>query len=170
MQKRSLANKTTSFNSLNLLFDYNLNELDKLTENTVETISTTNEQDALYIVMPAYNEEANIEAVVRDWYPILAGKDASSRLIVADAGSTDATHDILLNMQEELPQLEILTDSGKKHGPKLIALYNNVVQRTERERERERTRQTAAATFAEVTLICPLAIGRVDFVGCCLSC
>ena len=135
MQKRSLANKTTSFNSLNLLFDYNLNELDKLTENTVETISTTNDQDALYIVMPAYNEEANIEAVVRDWYPILAGKDASSRLIVADAGSTDATHDILLNMQEELPQLEILTDSGKKHGPKLIALYNNVVQRTERERE-----------------------------------
>lgn len=29
--------------------------------------------DSLYIVMPAYNEEANIERVVRLWYPLLGG-------------------------------------------------------------------------------------------------
>lgn len=29
--------------------------------------------DTLFIVMPAYNEEENIEHVVRDWYQILGG-------------------------------------------------------------------------------------------------
>ena len=88
------------------------------------------EQEALYIVMPAYNEEDNIETVVRNWYPLLEGKSRASRLIIADAGSTDSTHDILLAMQRELPQLETLGDTSKKHGPKLIALYNNIIQRT----------------------------------------
>ena len=30
--------------------------------------------DSLYVVMPAYNEEANIEMVIKQWYPILKGK------------------------------------------------------------------------------------------------
>lgn len=29
------------------------------------------EEDTLYIVIPAYNEEANIEYVIRQWYPII---------------------------------------------------------------------------------------------------
>ena len=52
--------------------------------------------DKLYIVMPAYNEEENIESVVREWYSVLIGDD--SRLIVADSGSTDGTHDILVSV------------------------------------------------------------------------
>lgn len=78
----------------------------------------------LFIVMPAYNEEANIEATVRAWYPILKGKGTSSRLVVADSGSTDRTHQILTDMQKEFPALEILSDTGKQHGPKVIALYD----------------------------------------------
>lgn len=34
--------------------------------------------DSLYLVMPAYNEEANIEEVVKMWYPVLEGKDPAS--------------------------------------------------------------------------------------------
>ena len=30
--------------------------------------------DNLYIVMPAYNEEDNIESVVRAWYPVMFEK------------------------------------------------------------------------------------------------
>ena len=30
--------------------------------------------ETLYVVMPAYNEEANIEGVVESWYPILEYK------------------------------------------------------------------------------------------------
>ena len=40
--------------------------------------------DILYVVMPAYNEEDNIEEVVSSWYPVLEGKDPLSRLVVAD--------------------------------------------------------------------------------------
>ena len=81
------------------------------------------ERDSLYIVMPAYNEEGNIKSDVDAWYPILDGKADASRLVIADSGSTDSTHEILENLKQQYPQLEILADTGKQHGPKLIALY-----------------------------------------------
>ncbi|MCR5790666.1 MAG: glycosyltransferase family 2 protein [Lachnospiraceae bacterium] len=85
--------------------------------------------DVLYIVMPAYNEEANIESVVRAWYPLLNGKPETSRLVVADSGSTDRTHEILSALSRELPQLEILSETGKQHGPKLMALYGYAIEK-----------------------------------------
>lgn len=83
--------------------------------------------DNLYIVMPAYNEEANIESVVKAWYPILEGKGEGSRLVVADSGSVDSTHVRLLALKEQYPQLEVLPDTLKQHGPKLIALYKYAI-------------------------------------------
>ena len=58
------------------------------------------ERDSLYIVMPAYNEEGNIKSVVDAWYPILDGKAEASRLVIADSGSTDSTHEILENLKQ----------------------------------------------------------------------
>lgn len=83
--------------------------------------------DTLYVVMPAYNEEENIAGVVRAWYPVLCGKSQASRLVIADSGSTDKTHEILHSLQIEMPQLEILEKTGKQHGPKLIALYKYAI-------------------------------------------
>lgn len=34
--------------------------------------------DILYVVMPAYNEEENIEEVVKSWYKVLEGKSENS--------------------------------------------------------------------------------------------
>lgn len=84
--------------------------------------------DILYLVMPAYNEADNIRAVVDAWYPVLSGKDERSRLVIADSGSTDATRQILLELQKSRPQLEILTDTEKQHGPKVIALYRHAIR------------------------------------------
>lgn len=84
--------------------------------------------DSLFIVIPAYNEEFNIEAVVHQWYPILADKDPKSRLVIADEGSTDRTHEILVRLQDKLQQLEILSDTGRQHGPKVMALYDYAVR------------------------------------------
>ncbi|GFI22681.1 putative glycosyltransferase [Lachnospiraceae bacterium] len=84
--------------------------------------------DCLYIVMPAYNEEDTIENVIDTWYPILNEKDENSRLVVADNGSVDSTHQVLAKLQQKYPKLEILTDTEKYHGPKLIALYDYAIK------------------------------------------
>lgn len=84
--------------------------------------------DILYIVMPAYNEETNIEHVIESWYPIIADKE-ESRLVIADSGSTDKTHEILCALKEKYSKLEILENTEKQHGPKLIALYDYAIKR-----------------------------------------
>ena len=85
--------------------------------------------DSLYIVMPAYNEEANIEGVVSSWYPVLEGKSEDSRLVIADKGSKDRTHEILMHLKENgYPKLEILENDNQFHGPKVIALYDYAIK------------------------------------------
>lgn len=55
-------------------------------------------------------------------------KSPESRLVVADSGSNDNTHAILLRLQSELPQLDILTDCDRQHGPKVLALYQYAIK------------------------------------------
>ena len=85
--------------------------------------------DKLYIVMPAYNEEENIRTVVEQWYPLLEGKSEESRLIIADSGSSDKTHEILLEMmwEDRYSKLRVLESTNQFHGPKLIALYEYAI-------------------------------------------
>lgn len=84
--------------------------------------------NSLYIVMPAYNEESNIKEVVEAWYPILEGKSDNSKLVIADSGSTDATHEILVELKRKYPQLDILMNTEKQHGAKVIALYDYAIK------------------------------------------
>ena len=53
--------------------------------------------DILYIIIPAYNEEENIEQVIEDWYPIIQKHDGggASRLVIIDDGSKDKTFSII---------------------------------------------------------------------------
>lgn len=83
--------------------------------------------ETLYIVMPAYNEERNIEDTVKGWYPLLNGMGEGSKLVIADSGSTDATHKILQDMKQEYPRLEVLSDTDRQHGSKVIALYKYAI-------------------------------------------
>ena len=86
-------------------------------------------KEKLYIVMPAYNEEKNIAMVIRQWYPLLKLGSEDSKLIVADAGSIDNTHQILLTLQHRYPKLEILTTLKKEHSPKVISLYDYSIKK-----------------------------------------
>jgi glycosyltransferase involved in cell wall biosynthesis len=84
--------------------------------------------ETLYIVMPAYNEEKNIRDVVEHWYPILTGKSDKSRIVIADYGSNDRTHEILKKLRDtSFPQLELLDTCNQYHGPKLMALYKYAI-------------------------------------------
>ncbi|MCR4924801.1 MAG: glycosyltransferase family 2 protein [Clostridiales bacterium] len=84
--------------------------------------------DVLYVVLPAYNEEENIEAVVKSWYAVLDGKDDNSRIVIADSGSMDKTHDILTGLQENFSKLVVLSETGRYHGEKVIALYEYAIK------------------------------------------
>lgn len=79
--------------------------------------------------MPAYNEEENIEQVIKAWYPLIEEEDRAdtSRLVVADSGSSDRTHEILMELQKNYPKLQILVDTEKQHGPKVLALYKYAI-------------------------------------------
>ncbi len=85
-------------------------------------------EDSLYIVMPAYNEEANIEAVVKEWHEVVAKIGPDSRLVVVNDGSKDNTYNKLLELNKQYPQLVPVTKENSGHGATLLFAYNYAVE------------------------------------------
>lgn len=84
----------------------------------------------LYIVMPAYNEAANIRQVIRDWYPIVekfGGED--SRLVIFDDGSKDETFSIMLDEKKSRPLFEPITKPNSGHGATVLAAYRYAIDK-----------------------------------------
>lgn len=79
--------------------------------------------DALYIVIPVYNEEETIESVVSQWYSIVEQVGASSRLLVIDDGSKDGTAGLLNELGKSKPQLLIISKSNSGHGGTVLYGY-----------------------------------------------
>ena len=59
----------------------------------------------LSVVLPAYNEEANIERVVRECRDYLEGTGLDYELVVVNDGSRDRTGEILDRLAGEIPRL-----------------------------------------------------------------
>ena len=84
--------------------------------------------DTLYIVMPAYNEEANIREVVAEWYPILENGSEDSRMVISDGGSKDKTLEVLYELQKQYEKLVVIPKPGTDHGTKVILLYRYAIE------------------------------------------
>lgn len=86
--------------------------------------------DKLYIVIPAYNEEKNIEKVVKDWYPIVEQYhgEGLSRLVVIDDGSRDDTYAILTRCASEKPLLIPITKENSGHGATVLYGYHYALE------------------------------------------
>ncbi|MBQ9062321.1 MAG: glycosyltransferase family 2 protein [Eubacterium sp.] len=86
--------------------------------------------DRLFIIMPAYNEEAVIREVVEAWYAIVEEHhgDGDSRLVVINDGSTDRTQEILDGMQEDRPLLHVINKVNGGHGDALLTGYRCAVE------------------------------------------
>lgn len=80
--------------------------------------------DKLYIVIPAYNEEANIANVIKDWYPIVQKIGNGSRLVVIDDGSKDSTYQIIQDMAKDMEALEPITKPNSGHGATILYGYH----------------------------------------------
>lgn len=81
-------------------------------------------KDKLYIVIPAYNEEANIEAVIKDWHPVVEKIGNGSKLVIIDDGSKDNTYSIMKAFSEKYPHLEPITKANGGHGATVLYGYH----------------------------------------------
>lgn len=80
------------------------------------------------LVMPAYNEEACIAAVVQGWldeFGRLFGQDF--RMIVVNDGSRDRTGEILDSLAARAPALRVIHQKNSGHGGALLHGYNEAV-------------------------------------------
>jgi len=84
--------------------------------------------DKLYIVIPAYNEQDNIEDVVKDWYPVVEKAGADSRLVIIDDGSKDATYEKMLELAKERPQFTPLHKENGGHGATILFGYRYAIE------------------------------------------
>lgn len=79
--------------------------------------------DKLYIVIPAYNEEATINQVIDDWYPVVENIGEESRLVIIDDGSKDHTYEQLESAAKTRPQLVAMTKPNGGHGATILFGY-----------------------------------------------
>lgn len=88
-------------------------------------------EDILYIVIPAYNEEANIADVIKEWYPIVgqhSGKQ-KSRLVIINDGSKDQTLAVAQKLAKKLPLLEVLDKPNAGHGATVLYGYRYALKK-----------------------------------------
>ncbi len=86
--------------------------------------------DTLYIVMPAYNEEANIKSTLDAWYPVVErhNENGQSRLVVVNDGSKDKTYEMMLEYAQTHPLFVPLTKENGGHGPAVIFAYDYAIK------------------------------------------
>lgn len=87
-------------------------------------------EDILYIVIPAYNEEENIEEVIKDWHTVVENHNGNgkSRLVIVNDGSKDSTYKKALSLKEKYPLLEVKDKVNEGHGATVLYGYNYAIK------------------------------------------
>lgn len=85
--------------------------------------------ESLYIVIPAYNEEMNIEAVAREWHEVVEKIGGKSKLVIINDGSKDNTYKKLEELSNELKYLEPIDKKNSGHGATVLYGYNYALEK-----------------------------------------
>ncbi len=85
--------------------------------------------EKLYIVIPAYNEEKNIEELILEWSEVIQKINSISRLVIFDDGSKDKTFSIAKSLSEKIPQVKVIKKNNSGHGPTCLFAYNYAVEK-----------------------------------------
>ena len=85
--------------------------------------------DRLYIVIPAYNEEANIEKVIKEWHEVALKYGSDSRLVVVNDGSKDNTLPLLHGLKEKYERLRVLDKPNGGHGSAVTHGYKYALRK-----------------------------------------
>ena len=84
--------------------------------------------DTLYIVIPAYNEEATILSVINQWYPIVEKVGGDSRLVIVNDGSKDSTLSLVQQATVIRPRLIPLDKKNGGHGAAVLFGYQYALE------------------------------------------
>jgi len=84
--------------------------------------------DTLYIVMPAYNEQENIEDVVAAWHPVVEKVGGESRLVIFNDGSKDDTFNVMKSLEGKYPRFTAATKENTGHGATCIYAYRYAIE------------------------------------------
>lgn len=88
-------------------------------------------KDTLYIVMPAYNEEANIQEVIQQWHPVcerINKEGNEAKLLIANDGSKDNTFAIMQGLCSQYPYLLPIDKPNSGHGATVLYLYRYAIK------------------------------------------
>jgi glycosyltransferase involved in cell wall biosynthesis len=83
-------------------------------------MNPTHQGPRLSVVMPAFNEEDQIEDAVREVAAEVLDRVEPSELLVVNDGSTDGTGAILDRLMEEDPRLRVIHQTNGGHGAALL--------------------------------------------------
>lgn len=84
--------------------------------------------DKLYIVIPAYNEEANIVNVIDEWYQVVQRAGDGSRLVIIDDGSKDRTYEMMKEASNGREAFIPLTKPNGGHGATILYGYHYAIK------------------------------------------
>ncbi len=87
--------------------------------------------ETIYFVLPAYNEEANIEEVIAQWHPVCEQINAEgneAHLVIANDGSKDKTFAIMQSLQSKYPLLTPFDKPNSGHGATVLYLYRYAIE------------------------------------------
>ncbi len=85
-------------------------------------------KEKLYIIIPAYNEEENIENVSKEWYEIIEKIGNESKLVIINDGSKDDTLKKLLKLKENMENLIVLDKKNGGHGDTVLYGYKYALE------------------------------------------
>lgn len=77
----------------------------------------------LTLVTPAHNEAATIGGTVRAWAAELGRLGIAFEWLIVDDGSTDDTGAILEALARDVPELRVIRQANRGHGPTVLAGY-----------------------------------------------
>lgn len=88
-------------------------------------------QESIYFVMPAYNEEANIDKVVDQWHSVverLNVQGVKAILAIANDGSKDSTYSRMVSLNEKYPYFTPINKENSGHGATVLYLYRHAIE------------------------------------------
>ncbi len=94
---------------------------------SLNKIKSGDNQYALAIVIPVYNEEGCIVEVIRSWKQMVLSLNIRFQICIFNDGSTDQTLHVLKIFENDA-DIEIINKKNRGHGPTILEGYHRAVQ------------------------------------------